>query len=246
MNRMGTLYGVGVGPGDPELLTLKALRVLRSVPVICYPACRPDAGSYALRIVQDRLQEGQELKGLHFPMARGSDRLLPFWRRSVEGVHEELAKGRDVAFITEGDPFFYSTFVYLLEGMTSLHPEVPVEVIPGVSSVMASSARTARPLAMADEHLAVLPAACEEIFLREALSRFDTVVLLKVSGVLSRIIRLLEDMGLLDQAVFVERCGRPEERVVRDLKTLEEAKVNYLSQIIVRKSPLSKNGERRR
>ncbi|MFY9268712.1 MAG: precorrin-2 C(20)-methyltransferase, partial [Candidatus Manganitrophaceae bacterium] len=143
--------------------------------------------------------------------------------------------GREVAFITEGDPFFYSTFVYLYDLMRQLHPEVTIEVIPGISSVMAASVRAGVPLAMADERVAVLPATYEDLFLKEALEWFDTVVFIKVSSVLPKLIALLDEMKLLDRAVMVERCGSAEERLVRDLTTLREERLNYLSLVIVRK-----------
>lgn len=233
--KLGRFYGIGVGPGDPELLTIKALNRLRSVDVICYPACRPGAGSYALRIVQGLVGERAELKGLLFPMEREMERLVPIWKESVAAIYGDLSAGREVAFITEGDPFFYSTFVYLYDLMRQLHPEVTMEVIPGVSSVMAASVRAGVPLAMADERMAVLPATYEDVYLKEALNQFDTVVLIKVSSVLPKVIALLEQMNLIDRAVMVERCGSAEERLVYDLTTLRETRLNYLSLVIVRK-----------
>lgn len=233
--KLGKFYGVGVGPGDPELLTVKALNRLRSVDVICYPACRPGAGSYALRIVQGRVGERAELKGLLFPMEREMERLVPIWKDSVAEIYGDLSVGREVAFITEGDPFFYSTFVYLYDLMRQLHPEVTIEVIPGISSVMAASVRAGVPLAMADERMAVLPATYEDAYLKEALDRFDTVVFIKVSSVLPKLIALLEQMKLIDRAVMVERCGSAEERLVYDLTTLRGDRLNYLSLVIVRK-----------
>ncbi|TAK09991.1 MAG: precorrin-2 C(20)-methyltransferase [Candidatus Manganitrophaceae bacterium] len=236
--KLGKFYGVGVGPGDPELLTIKALNRLRSVDVLCYPACRPGAGSYALRIVQELVGERAELKGLLFPMEREMERLVPIWKESVAEIYADLSAGREVAFITEGDPFFYSTFVYLYDLMRQLHPDVTMEVIPGVSSVMAASVRAGVPLAMADERMAVLPATYEDAYLKEALDQFDTVVFIKVSSVLPKLIALLEQMKLIDRAVMVERCGSAEERLVRDLATLKEERLNYLSLVIVKKNKI--------
>ncbi len=233
--KLGTFYGIGVGPGDPDLLTVKALNRLQAADVICYPACRPGAGSYALRIVQGLVGERAELKGLLFPMEREMEKLVPIWKESVDAIYADLSAGLEVAFITEGDPFFYSTFVYLYDLMRRLHPDVRIDVIPGVSSVMAASVRAGVPLAMADERVAVLPATYEDAFLKEALDRFDTVVFIKVSSVLSKLVALLDEMKLLDRAVMVERCGSAEERLVRDLATLREARLNYLSLVIVRK-----------
>ncbi len=231
----GILYGVGVGPGDPELLTLKALRVLQSVPTIYYPACAPGAKSYASKIIQQHVRPDQALKGLLFPMEKDMERLRPIWEESATTMAGDLLAGRDVAFITEGDPFFYSTFVYMDRIMRQRYPQVTIEVIPAVASPMAAAARTGVPLAMADERLAVLPATYDDGFLLRALEDFDTVVLLKVNSVMPKVMTLLEKLGLLDRAVFVERCGAPDERVVTDLRQLDGERLNYLSLVIVKK-----------
>lgn len=232
---LGKFFGIGVGPGDPELMTVKAVNRLKSVSAICYPACRPGAGSYALRIVEGLIEEKTKFKGMLFPMEKQMERLVPVWKESIKEIYRHLVRGEDVAFITEGDPFFYSTFVYLYHLMKELHPEISIEIIPAVSSLMACSARAEIPLAMADERVAVLPATYEDAFLKDALKLFDTVVFLKVNSVLPRLIELLEEMNLIQNAVFVERCGSPQERLALDLRTLKEEKLNYLSLVIVKK-----------
>lgn len=234
----GVFYGVGVGPGDPELLTLKALRVLQSVPAIYYPACAPGAKSYASKIIERYVRPDQMLTGLLFPMEKDMERLRPIWEESAATMAADLLAGRDVAFITEGDPFFYSTFVYMDRIIRRRYPQVAIEVIPAVASPMAAAARTGVPLAMVDERLAVLPATYDNGFLLRALEDFDTVVLLKVNSVMPKVMTLLEKLGLLDRAVFVERCGSPEERVVTDLRRLEGERLNYLSLVIVKKGAL--------
>jgi precorrin-2/cobalt-factor-2 C20-methyltransferase len=233
--KTGKFYGVGVGPGDPELLTIKAVNLIKRVPVICYPACRPGAGSYALRIVEDLVEDKSKFRGMLFPMEKEMERLIPVWKKSVEEIYEVLSQGKDVAFITEGDPFFYSTFVYLYDLMKSLHPDVAIEVVPAVSSITACAARAEMPLAMADDRVAILPATYEDGFLKDALNLFDTVIFLKVNSVLPRLIKLLDDMDLTGQAVMVERCGSPQERVVKDIRTLRDERLNYLSLVIVKK-----------
>lgn len=235
MDKTGVFYGVGVGPGDPELLTLKAQRVLQSVTTVYYPACAPGAKSYASKIIQRYVRPDQSFTGLLFPMEKDMERLRPIWEESVATMAKDLLAGRDVAFITEGDPFFYSTFVYMDCIIRQQYPQVTIEVIPAVASPMAAAARTGVPLAMADERLAVLPATYDDGFLLRALEDFDTVVLLKVNSVMPRVITLLEKTGLLDHAVFVERCGSPDERVVTDLRQLDGERLNYLSLVIVKK-----------
>ena len=141
----GCLYGVGVGPGDPELLTRKALRILQQVPVICTPQSETSNESYALEIVSEFLDRAkQEILRLTFP-TDDAEGAAGVWRRGAEIIAEKLLAGQDVAFITEGDPMLYSTFAYVLEGITSAHPSISVEIVPGVSSVMAAAASAAIP-----------------------------------------------------------------------------------------------------
>jgi precorrin-2/cobalt-factor-2 C20-methyltransferase len=253
----GILYGIGVGPGDPELLTRKACRLLATVPVIFYPSCGGKAEGFALDILQSvfteenpgPISEGPGLKPapagssvlercrpLSATMVRGADTARPHWEDAAQTVAAVLQQGQDAAFITEGDPSLYSTFVYLQAALVQRFPQARVEVVPGVSSISAAAARTAFPLALGEERFAVLPATYEPAFLERALETFDTVVLLKVSRVLDQLIAILEQRGLLDEAVFVERCGTSQERIVKDVASLRGQRVNYFSLLLVRKA----------
>ena len=249
----GILYGIGMGPGDPELLTRKAFRLLDTVPVIFYPACGGKAQGFALDILQQAFgQEGAQVFPTSLPpnpAVLDRCRLLPLtlvrepdgershWTRAAEVVAQVLQSGKDAAFITEGDPLLYSTFVHLRAALGERFPEARVEVVPGISSVTAAAARAGFPLALADERVAVLPATFDPHFLEQALEAFDTVVLMKVSRVLDRVLTILERRGLLDSAVFVERCGTANERVIRDLGSLRGQRVDYFSLLLVRNHP---------
>lgn len=232
----GTFYGVGVGPGDPELLTVKAQRLLQQVPVLCVPKSREEGESYALGIVSHLMDpQRQQLLELVFPMTKDRVRLEEHWNRALEQVLVPLREGQDVAFITEGDPSLYSTFQHLYRLIRERLPEIPTEVIPGVSSINGSAAAAGLPLVDGGERLAVLPAAYEGEQLMEILEQFDTVVLLKVHRVMDRILDALEQLGLVDRAVYVSRCGSPEQRIVRDVSILRGQELEYLSLMIVRK-----------
>ena len=233
----GRLYGIGVGPGDPELLTVKAARLLRQVPVIVVPQKTSHDHSYAYSIVAGLVDEArQEVLRLVFPMKKDLDQLRSYWLDAVESISRRLAEGKDCAFLTEGDPFLYGTFIYLYEMLRERHPEVQVEVVPGVSSINAAAAQAAIPLVSGDDRLAVLPATYGGPELRETLRQFDTVVLLKVHSVFDRVLDVLEELGLVDDAVYVKRCTTPEAEVVRDIRRLRGQKLDYLSLLIVRKS----------
>ena len=233
---LGCFYGVGVGPGDPELLTLKAYRVMTTAPVICVPKRGYSADGYAYSIVRDLFDPvRQEMLELVFPMRRDRSQLLPYWEQNLSEIMERINAGKDCAFITEGDPFLYSTFIFMHDMMRERHPEVHVDVIPGITSITAASCRTI-PLANGDERIAIIPATYDEMeHLRQVLRDFDSVVLMKVNSVFDQVLDLLEEEGLADNAVFVKKVGAPEEEVVYDVRSLRGKKIEYLSIMLVHK-----------
>jgi precorrin-2/cobalt-factor-2 C20-methyltransferase len=232
---MAKIYAVGVGPGDPELLTRKAERILRQVPVICAPTASPSDSSYALSIVQPFLDlSRQEVVVQVFPMRRDQTGLDEFWETAADDVAERVQGGQDVAFITIGDPFLYSTFLYIYRIFREKYPDIPIEVVPGVSSINAAAVAAGMPLGMASERIAIIPAAFEEENLRQILLDFDTVVLMKVSRVFDGIYALLQELGLEKNGAFIRRVGSAEEAVVFDLASLVGQKLDYLSLLIVK------------
>jgi len=232
-NDIGCLYGVGVGPGDPELITLKALKALQSVPVICVPQAvnRPD--SYALSIVKDYIKPEQEILRAPFP-TDDADGAAQVWWEASELVVERLKKGQSVAFLTEGDPMLFSTFSYVLAGVQELCPEARAEIIPGVSSVMAAAASTGVPLVTHGQKLAILPAAYGLDDLSEATSHFDTVVLMKVSPIIVKALANLEELGLTGSSTYVGRVSTDREKVIRDVTQIKEEDMDYFSLLIVK------------
>lgn len=230
----GKLYGVGLGPGDPELLTLKALRTIRAADVIAVPIARPGEQGYAYELAAPHLRPGQRVERLLFPMVRDAATRQAHRRAAAEAVLQQVAAGRTVAFLTEGDPTIHSTFLYILAEMPA---GVPVEIVPGVSAITAAAAQAGVPLVNGEQRLAVLPAVFEEdeASLRTILRTFDTVVLLKAHRALPRLIPLLDSLGLTERAVWVERASHREGRVVRDIRALLDAPdLHYLSLLIVR------------
>ena len=233
---MARIYAVGVGPGDPELLTRKAERILRQAPVVCAPAASAGDSSHALSIVESLLDRSrQEIIIRVFPMRKDQDGLDAFWEEAAETVVSHVLEGRDVAFITIGDPFLYSTFLYLYRILRQRYPDITVEVVPGVSSVTAAAVAAGIPLAAASERVAILPATFEEDNLRRTLLDFDTVVLMKVNRVFDRIYALLKELGLDRMGAFVSRAGTADETVTFDLASLVGKKLDYLSLLIVKK-----------
>lgn len=229
----GRFYGVGVGPGASDLLTLRAHRVVTSVPVIVYPACKPGASSYAWRIVRDFVPENTRRIGQVFPMSRDWASLVPVWRDNARRIAAELRAGHDVAFITEGDPMLFSTFLHVWELLRAEAPEVAVEIVPGVSSLGAAAALTGMPLGQGDQRVAVIPATWHEDALRDALAEWDVVVLMKVARVLPKVIDLLRELGRYDHAALVSRGSSEQQIVTRDLDRFRDRRLNYLTTVLV-------------
>jgi len=228
----GMLYGIGLGPGDPELITVKGLRLLRQAAVVFLPTRHAGAASYAGQIAADYLDAArQEIVPLVYPARRG-ERAEAQWDANGNAIAARLRGGRLGVFLTEGDPLLYSTFVHALLPLRARHPEITVRVVPGVWSGGAAAAALAEPLADGDERLAVLPATYAAADLSRALREYDTVVLLKPGQRLAALRAAIAAAGAA--AVWVERVGRPEQRIVRDLDTLPAGVPDYFSLLIVR------------
>jgi precorrin-2/cobalt-factor-2 C20-methyltransferase len=230
------IYAVGVGPGDPELITRKAERILRAAPVICTPTGQADAASYALSIVAGIIDPAkQEIITQIFPMSKDEAVLQEFWEKAAKEVLEKIDVGLDVAFITIGDPLLYSTFLYLYRLFRAWRPDVLIEIIPGISSINAAAAAAGIPLGMAGGRIAILPATYADDELRQTLRDFDTIVLMKVSRVFDRVYGMLVELGLENSGAFIRRVGSEQEEVVFDLASLAGKKLDYLSMLIIRK-----------
>ena len=232
--KIGCLYGVGVGPGDPELITLKARRILSQVSVIFVPQKDTGHKSYAGSIISGLLgNPAQQVVELVFPMQQNA--LEPYWERAADEIWQRLAQGEDCAFVTEGDPFLYGTFVYILSIFQEHHPEVDIKVIPGISSINAAAASAVLPLSSGRERIAIIPATYQDKALRETLESFDTVVLLKVNTAFDRILDVLEEMKLVDRCTYIRRCTTKDEKIVKDIRKLKGRDLDYLSLLIVRR-----------
>jgi len=238
---MSTFHLVGVGPGDPGLLTLKAAKILERCPVWFAPRAADDSPSTALEIARAAvLSQGKEIITHTFPMKKihmdrePAPEVAAAWKKAAGIVAEKLASGLDVAFPTLGDPSFYSTGFYVCGAILEASPQTAIEITPGVSSISAAAAVCGRPLCQGNERMVVIPATYGEEAIAEAVFTHDTVVLMKVHRVLGRIRDMLSRLGLADRAVLVERAGQTGERVARGLSEIDPALgCHYFSTIIV-------------
>ncbi|MGA2192975.1 MAG: precorrin-2 C(20)-methyltransferase [Nitrospirota bacterium] len=233
---IGKVYGVGVGPGDPELLTVKALRLIREAKVICSPRAGDDSESFALSIVKDYIDPArQKIMTPVFPMSMDKEVLGKAWDGAADQVLAELEKGNDLVFLTLGDPSLYSTYSYILERIKKRIKDIRSETVSGVSSINLAAARAGIDLALGQERLAVMPMGRDLEPVRSALADFDTVVLMKVNRGFGKLVSLLGEMGLLGKAVYVSRCGTDREKIIRDLQAIKADELDYFSIVIVRK-----------
>ncbi len=230
LNVTGKLYGLGLGPGDPELITMKAYRILTNAKVVAYPA--PDNGpSFARRIAAPWLNDSQLEIPIIVPMRVERNPARDVYDKAAGTIASHLDAGSDVAVLCEGDPFFYGSFMYLFE---RLSPRYEVEIVPGVSSVMAGAAACGQPLAARNDIFTVIPAPLDDAVIKARIEASDAVAIIKIGRHYNRIRRLLEEMNLHGQAGYVERVTL-EEQKLSALAAKSDAEAPYFSIILVYK-----------
>lgn len=234
--KAGKLYGMGIGPGDPSLITLKAKEILNRVDIIFVPKGSEDKASCARSIVEAVASGKKNFVELTFPMTKNESLLNRYWGNAAKRIKGELKKGKEVAFVTIGDPLIYSTYIYLLKTLRRDFPDINVETIPGISAFNAAASRVNFSLTQGDEKLAVVPVRKDLRGIREALAEFDTVVLMKVGSKLDKLISLLKELHLLRQSVLISRVGQQGEKIIYGLADLPDKKIGYLSVILVKRA----------
>ncbi len=244
-HQQGRLYLVGVGPGDPELMTCKAVRVLEDAPVWITPKARKNGNSSALQIAAAQVGlEGREVLELRFAMKKirlgeqADPEVSRLWQEAADAVLARLDRGQDVAFPTLGDPALYSTAFYLLATLQERRPGIRATIVPGITAMAACSARVGQPLGLGDDVVTIVPAAFDDERLRQILTTFDAVVLMKVHRRMARIVALLDELGLTDAAVLIERCGLDDQRIYTDVRQAVGRELHYFSTMLVRKKSL--------
>jgi precorrin-2/cobalt-factor-2 C20-methyltransferase len=224
----GTLYGLGVGPGDPELITLKAHRILQSAPVIAWPA--PLEGeSMARRIASPHLPQGRIEIPIRMPISTDRFPVEDIYDQAAEDLGGHLSAGRDVAVLCEGDPFVYGSFMYLFARMADRYT---VEVVPGISSLTAGAAALGAPLAARNDVLSVVPAPLPEKALEQRLAAADAAVIIKIGRHLGKLRRVMERLGLDEQARYVEYATMAEQ-TVRPFAEVSGDEAPYFSMVLV-------------
>ena len=227
----GMLYGVGVGPGSPDLLTLRAINVLRSVRVILAASSPGNDYSLALSIASPHLPEDVEVIRLDFPMTRDRAVLEASWNANAEIVADVLDSGRDAAFLTLGDPLIYSTFGYLMRTLHERRPSLPVSIVPGITSYQEAAAKTRTILCEGGENLLLIPGINNADTLGRALDVADSAIILKAYRNFGVIRDVLRQKNRSESCLFASRLGLDNEITIRGLEKAPE-NPHYLSLVL--------------
>ncbi len=234
--KRGTLYGIGVGPGDPDLITVKGAKILQRCAHVFVPKARHEGGSVALGIAEKHINPDARIHEIVFPMTTDKAELEARWEESARAVAEVLEGGLDACFLTLGDAFLYSTYIYMLRALRRRIPDLEVVTVPGITAFSAAAALAEFPVGEAKEPVTIIPTADDLDEVRRSLAESGTVILMKVGKRLQRILEVLDEFDALDRGVFVSRAGMDGQRVVRDLRELrgEEETRGYLSIVLIR------------
>jgi precorrin-2/cobalt-factor-2 C20-methyltransferase len=244
----GKFIGIGVGPGDPELITLKAVKALQTADVICIPKSNANKPSLALTMVKKILSDRKnqpEMLELIFPMTKDDLGNKALWVKNASIIAQKANSGKVIAFITLGDPMFYSTFIYLYQSLKEEYPKLKLEIIPGVTSLTACAASAMIPLAEKEEVITIIPSDLDTKLVEETARRSDNLVFIKCAYRLKELVPILERAGFKENSTIalVRRCSMPDEEVtVGKLCDVQSWKIqeDYFSMAIVKKNLLSK------
>jgi precorrin-2/cobalt-factor-2 C20-methyltransferase len=233
--KFGVLYGIGVGPGDPDLMTLKGARVLEGCRHVFVPKARSENGSIALAIAGRRLRADSRIYELVFPMSADSGELSRRWAEAARSVSDVVSTGEDACFLTLGDPLLYSTYIYLVRALREQLPGLEVVTVPGITAFSAAAALAEFPIGECKQMVVIIPVSDDLDVIGKALTEAGTVILMKVGRRLDKVLDFIEQAGFLDRAVYVARAGLEGQQVEVDLRKLRRQKqeADYLSILLV-------------
>ncbi|ACL02153.1 precorrin-2 C20-methyltransferase [Desulfatibacillum aliphaticivorans] len=232
----GTLYGIGVGPGDPDLITLKAARILGQVDVVFAASSTKNSHSQAVEIAKPHLKESVPIRMIPFPMTKNKDAMEKAWEKNAQDIIDVLEDGKSAAFITLGDCMTYSTFGYVLQNIQRLAPHIAVVSVPGITSYQAAASRLNTPLVEGEESLTLLSGVNGGGRFREISDHADNVVFLKAYKNAGDIAQALGEGGMDGNSVGVVKCGLEDEQIITDINVFREKAPNYWTLIISKKS----------
>ena len=231
----GNFYGIGVGPGDPELITVKGMKILSRCKRVFVPKARIKSESIAQKVASAYIREDAEIREVLFPMVEDKEVLRKHWADSAAKILKALSSGEDACFLTLGDALLYSTYIYLVRALRDKAPQLNISTVPGITAFSAAAALTNFSIGESRNPVTIIPMSDDLDQLDQSLNGNGTIVLMKVGKRLPDIIPILERKNLLSSSVFVARAGLEGEKIVTDLNTIQDvdAKTGYLSIILV-------------
>ncbi len=240
--RYGKLYGIGIGPGDPELITVKGAKIISQCEHIFTPKAKNNTPSLALEISQSYVNKNARIHELIFPMTSNQAELDSKWNASAKSVIDILKQGHDACFLTLGDPLLYSTYIYLIRSLRAIKEDIEIVTVPGVMALNAAASLTGFALGEGKENVTIVPTADDLASVRKALLSGGTIVLMKIGKRLQAIINLLDETGVINDAVFISRAGQKAQHIETDLTKLRGAddKAGYMSIMLVHAKKESK------
>lgn len=217
----GRLTGIGVGPGDPELLTLKAAKAIQNADIIMCPASNESRPSIALSVVSSLIDRSrnQEIVKLIFPMTKDPEILKQTWKRNAKIMAQQVLSGKDVVYITVGDPYLYSTWIYMHRDLKANHPDMDITVIPGIVSMFTFASKVGVSIAEGAEKVAIIPSCYDLTSVKEIAKNSEVMVFLKDGRYFDQVIEVLKESGFPDDSIFAigQDLGTDKE-IIRTLK----------------------------
>ena len=232
-NAQGIFYGIGVGPGDPELLTVKAINAIKISEVIIAPKTEKKSDSLALQIATPYLRTDVQIVYQTFPMVKDFETSPEIFESNVSEILSYLNAGKNVGFLTLGDPMFFSTYIYIFKLLKK--SAVQIETVAGVPAFLAIAAKLGYPVAYGNEMLSIIPATADAARISAALKNSDDAVIMKVYKNFGEVAEILNAENLSENAVLVSRCGLEDEKIISDIDACKNEKLNYLSTILTRR-----------
>ena len=232
-NAQGIFYGIGVGPGDPELLTVKAINAIKISEVIIAPKTEKKSDSLALQIATPYLRADVQIVYQTFPMVKDFETSPEIFESNVSEILSYLNAGKNVGFLTLGDPMFFSTYIYIFKLLKKF--AVQIETVAGVPAFLAIAAKIGYPVAYGNEMLSIIPATADAEKISAALKNSEDAVLMKVYKNFGEVAEILNAENLSENAVLVSRCGLEDEKIISDIDACKNEKLNYLSTILTRR-----------
>jgi precorrin-2/cobalt-factor-2 C20-methyltransferase len=218
------LFCIGCGPGDPELLTIKALNLIKEADVIFVPTSKSDKPSIALSIVSKYINKSTKIINLVFPMVKDKNSLKEYWKKNTIEISEMVRTGKKTLYLTVGDPSLYSTWIYIHRELKNNHQDIEVEIIPGITSIFAFAAESKISLVEGDEHLSVVPACYDLNKVKNTVKSSDTIVFLKDGRYFDNVIDMLSETGFSDESQIAIAQDVSTQKNILEIKQLKDIK----------------------